>query len=150
MTVIERALPADRPAIEALLASNDLPLDGLALALPLAVVAREGGSVVGSAAVEAYGPAGLLRSVCVSPAVRGTGLGRALVVAAEEAAAAAGVTDLFLLTETAEEWFPRLGYECVTRGEVPEALLASPEFASVCPESSAVMRKRLGAGAGER
>jgi amino-acid N-acetyltransferase len=150
MAAIERAEPADRRAIEALLVSNELPLDGLELALPLAVVARDGNSLAGCAAVEAYGRAGLLRSVVVAESVRGTGVGRALVEAAEALAAEAGVRDLYLLTETAEAWFPRLGYQRVVRADVPAELLASPEFASVCPDSSAVMRKRLGAAAGSR
>ena len=39
MTVIELALEADRPAIESLLVGSGLPLDGLEIALPTAVVA---------------------------------------------------------------------------------------------------------------
>jgi amino-acid N-acetyltransferase len=72
MAAIERAMPADRPAIEALLVSNDLPLDGLEPALPPAVVTRDGASVMGCAAIVAHGTAGLLRSVVVAESVRGT------------------------------------------------------------------------------
>ena len=50
MTSIERATPDDTPAIEALLRANDLPVGGLAQALALAVVVRDGDSVVGCAA----------------------------------------------------------------------------------------------------
>ena len=41
MISIELALDSDRPAIERLLTEGGLPLDGLELALPTAVVARE-------------------------------------------------------------------------------------------------------------
>jgi amino-acid N-acetyltransferase len=143
MMTIERARPGDRPAIEALLAANDLPLDGLELALPTAVVARDGARLAGCAAFEPYGSAGLLRSVCVTADQRGTGLGRMLVAAAEDAAIDAGIRELFLLTDTAADWFPRLGYERTTRDACPADMAASPEFVAACPASAAVLRKLL-------
>ena len=143
MTAIELALEADTTAIEGLLTGSGLPLDGLDLALPTAVVARADDSVVGCAAVERYGRVGLLRSVCVAPDLRGTGLGHELVKAAEELATSRGVTELYLLTETAEKWFPRLGYLPTTRDAVPAALTTSPDFAGACPDSAAVLHKRL-------
>jgi amino-acid N-acetyltransferase len=65
---------------------------------------------------------------------------------AEAFAAESGIETLFLLTETAEEWFPRLGYSASTRGTVPATLAASPEFADECPYSAAVFRKSIAAG----
>jgi amino-acid N-acetyltransferase len=143
LTAIEFALESDRAAIESLLAGSGLPLDGLELALGSAVVARGRGSLVGCAAIEPYGSVGLLRSVCVAPGLRGTGLGGKLVEAAEKLAATRGIGELYLLTETAEGWFPRLGYVRTTRDAVPAALSASAEFAGACPESAAVLHKRL-------
>jgi amino-acid N-acetyltransferase len=143
MIAIEPARPTDREAIEALLRSNDLPTEGLELGLELAVVARAEGRIVGCAMVEPYGSAGLLRSVCVESPLRGTGLGRRLVEAAEEIARDRGVAELFLLTETAAEWFPRLGYRSEVRGSAPAPLQASPEFAGACPVSAALFRKNL-------
>jgi amino-acid N-acetyltransferase len=145
MTEIERARPGDRTGIEALLVASDLPLIGLDLALDTAVVARDRGAVVGCAAVEQYGTAGLLRSVAVTEDLRGTGLGRQLVAEAEAVAAASGVETLFLLTETAAGWFPQLGYSAATRSDVPAALAASPEFTEACPDSAAVFRKVIAA-----
>ncbi|MGD0247582.1 MAG: arsenic resistance N-acetyltransferase ArsN2 [Candidatus Limnocylindrales bacterium] len=146
MTRIEPALDSDRPAIEGLLSEGGLPLDGLEIALRTAVVARDEvgkRAVVGCAAVEPYGSVGLLRSVCVAPDLRGMGLGRGLVDAAESLAASRGITELYLLTETAAAWFPRLGYVPTTRAALPMALAASPEVAGACPQSAAVFHKRL-------
>jgi amino-acid N-acetyltransferase len=143
---IELAHANDRAAIEDLLAANDLPLDGLELAAATAVVARdEDGAreIVGSAAIEPYGSVGLLRSVCVTPHLRGTGLGRRLVAEAEAVATSNGIDELFLLTETAGEWFPRFGYERVSRETAPAPLQASPEFTTACPETALVFRKRI-------
>jgi amino-acid N-acetyltransferase len=120
-----------------------LPLDGLEIALPNAVVARGRDGVVGCAAVEAYGSVGLLRSMCVVSQLRGSGIGRRLVAATEALAASRGIVELWLLTETAEGWFPRLGYVTATRADVPAALMSSPEFTSACPESAAILRKSL-------
>lgn len=143
MISIARARAQDRPAIESLLEANGLPLDGLELALPTALVAREGTSLAGCAAFETYGSAGLLRSVCVASGMRGTGVGRALVAAAEEEARTLGISELFLLTESAADWFPRLGYQRTTREAAPAAMAASPEFSSACPVTAAVLHKRL-------
>jgi amino-acid N-acetyltransferase len=143
VTTIELARDADRTAIEGLLAGAGLPLDGLELALGTAVVARGPEAIEGCAAVEPYGSYGLLRSVCVAVDLRGTGMGHRLVEAAEELAASRGIAELYLLTETAEAWFPRLGYVAATRDQVPAALTGSPEFTDACPQSAAVLRKRL-------
>jgi amino-acid N-acetyltransferase len=143
MTSIERARPSDRTAIETLLVAAGLPLAGLEPALATAVVARESGEVVGCAALEPYGAAGLLRSVCVVEVLRGTGIGQRLVAEVESLAAETGVTTLYLLTETAAEWFARLGYSTVSRGDVPRDLAASPEFTDACPDTAAVYRKLI-------
>lgn len=143
MTAIERAHGPDRTAIESIVAANGLPLDGVQIALHTAVVARGEGGVVGCAAFEPYGSVGLLRSVCVVAHLRGMGLGRKLVGATEQLAAAAGISELFLLTETAEEWFTGLGYVPAARASVPALVMASPEFTSACPDSAAVLHKRL-------
>jgi amino-acid N-acetyltransferase len=143
MVVIERTDDADKPAIVALLKANDLPLDGLEAALRIFVVAREDGDVVGCAGVEPYGTAGLLRSVCVADSRRSTGLGRSLVAEVETLAASAGISELFLLTDTAADWFPRLGYVAAVRDDAPADMAASPEFVTACPVGAAVLRKRL-------
>jgi amino-acid N-acetyltransferase len=49
----------------------------------------------------------------------------------------------FLLTTTAENFFPKLGFERIPRDEVPASVQASVEFQSACPASAVVMRKRL-------
>jgi amino-acid N-acetyltransferase len=141
---VERAVPSDIPAVEALLAAAGLPLEGVAEALTTGVVAREGAEIVGAAAVEPYGRAGLLRSVVVAEARRGTGVGRELVAAAEALARDEGIQELYLLTESAAEWFPRLGYEVVDREQARTAVGTSVEFTMVCATTGIPMRRRLG------
>jgi len=140
---VERAGRADLPAIEALLTAADLPLEGAAAAFTSGVVAREDGRIVAAAAIEPYGRAGLLRSVVVAADRRGTGVGRAIVRAAEALAGELALTELYLLTETAEDWFPRLGYSPVGRAEVPSAVRGSIEFSTLCADTGVAMRRAL-------
>ena len=141
---IDRATPVDEPAIEGLLASAGLPLDGLAEAFEHGVVARDGQGLVGAAAVELYGDSGLLRSVVVDSGHRGVGLGGRLVGEAEGVARAAGVRELYLVTETAADWFPRLGYRLIDLETARAAVGTSVEFTLSCAASGVAMRRRLG------
>ncbi len=146
MISIARAQTVDRTAIESLLEANGLPTVGFEFAAATAVVARAetgAGEILGCAAIEPYGSVGLLRSVCVAPPLRSAGLGRRLVAEAEAIATDLGIGQLYLLTETAGDWFPRLGYELVTREAAPAQLLGSPEFAGACPDSALLLRKIL-------
>jgi amino-acid N-acetyltransferase len=93
--------------------------------------------------LEIYGEAALLRSLVVSAAARTQGLGSALVLHAEEYAAARQVRALYLLTTTAETYFEHRGYKRIDRAEAPPAVKSTREFASLCPSSSAFMIKRL-------
>ncbi|HSK53141.1 MAG TPA: arsenic resistance N-acetyltransferase ArsN2 [Clostridia bacterium] len=140
---IERAGPADRASIEALVTAAGLPLDGVADAFETGLVIRSEGAVVAAAAVEPYGTAGLLRSVVVDPRVRGTGLGRRIVEASERLATELGIRELYLLTETASDWFPRLGYRAVERASLPVAIRNSVEFTSACATTAVAMTRRL-------
>ena len=140
---IRRAAPGDAPAVSALLAGAGLPLDGAVEAFATGLVADLGGSIVGAAAIEPYGNAGLLRSVVVGEALRGSGLGRRLVAEAERLAASLGVHDLYLLTETAVAWFPRLGYEPLARDAAPASIAGSVEFTVSCVDTGVLMRRRL-------
>lgn len=126
-----------------LLVAAELPLSGLEHQFPEAyVVGRLGGRVIGVAGLQQYNCSGLLRSVAVEDRQRGLGLGRALVEECVRAAGAAGLDAVYLLTTGAATWFGRLGFEPVSRETAPAAILASPEFAGVCPSSAECMVAR--------
>ncbi len=137
-------MPDDLPAILGLLDRNDLPRAGLGDHEFLALVARDGASVVGSAAIERYGEAGLLRSVAVDHANRGHGLGAQLVGAALDLARQHGMREVYLLTTTAPGYFPQFGFQPITRDDVAPAVRQSVEFTSACCASALVMRTELG------
>jgi amino-acid N-acetyltransferase len=92
--------------------------------------------------LEIYGDAALLRSLVVSAAARTQGWGAALVLHAEQYAAAHWVHSLYLLTTTAEAYFEHRGYRRIDRSEAPPSIQSTREFSSLCPSSSAFMVKR--------
>jgi amino-acid N-acetyltransferase len=140
---ISAAGPGDYAAVRDLLRANDLPLEGLADHLAHAFVARADGRIVGAAALEIYEGGGLLRSVVVDAAERGSGLARRLVDATLALARARQLPAVYLLTTTAADYFPKLGFVQVTREDVPASVRQSIEFTSACPASATVMARTL-------
>ena len=134
------------PRILELLEVVGLPPDGLANHLSTTLLARRGVRVVGSAALEFYGPAALLRSVAVKRDLRSTGLGRQLTGAALELSRHLDVEEAYLLTERVDLFFPRFGFRPVPRFEVPRSVRSSVEFTSACPASARAMVLDLRAG----
>lgn len=141
--LVRPARQGDLPDLLDLLKTSKLPTDGLADHLATTLVAQAEGTLVGCAAVEIYGTAGLLRSVAVDPARRGTGLGHRLTEAALELALARGVRSVYLLTTTAGDFFPRFGFKKIDRKEMDPALEPSAELRGACPASALAMRAEL-------
>jgi amino-acid N-acetyltransferase len=108
---------------------------GVAEILDSFLVIRDRGIVVAAGVVERHGDDGLLRSVVVEPGSQGLGLGKQIA----SALIASENRDLYLLTETAESFFSRRGFQLIPRNEAPPALRASEEFRCLCPESASFM-----------
>lgn len=126
-----------------LLERSKLPRAGVADHIGSVIVAREGTRIIGCVGLEIYGGAGLLRSVAVDIAHRGLGLGIQLTETALELAKQRGVRTLYLLTETASDFFLRFGFQRITRAEVDPALKGSAEFTGACPDTAVVLRLAL-------
>jgi amino-acid N-acetyltransferase len=140
---IEHARPEDAEAVLRLLAEHHLPPDGLRDHLSTTLVARHDGGIVGSAALEIYDEGALMRSVAVAPGWQGQGLGRQLADAIIGLARERAVPAIYLLTTTADRYFPKFGFEPIARDGVPDTVKVSVEFTSVCPSTAVVMRKVL-------
>lgn len=146
---IEPGIPSMRAAratdvepVHALLRQSRLPVEGIPDSLHGFVVAEDGAVLIGVAGIEPCGVAGehaLLRSVTVAAERRGSGLGRTLVERVIGDADAAGIRALYLLTTTAEHYFPAFGFHSVSRGSVPDDVRVTKEFAGACPASATVM-----------
>lgn len=141
---IETATGTDWPEVVALLAGTGLPFEDLGEggALEVLVVRDDAGRLVGCVGLEGEGSQRLIRSLAVAPALRGHGLGSALLAAAETQARTEGVTTLYLLTLT-PAFFDHRGYHPVARDAVPEAVAASAEFERLCPGDAACLTRAL-------
>lgn len=140
-----QAVPADLPAIEALLVAAALTMAGVADHLTGFLLASDGATVVACAGLEIYGGTALLRSVVVDAAYLNRGVARRLVRAMLERAAAHRVTEVYLLTTTAAEYFRRFGFRPIAREEVAASVQASKEFGDSCCASAQAMRLRVNA-----
>lgn len=140
---VRPATADDLSAVEDLLTLSKLPLDGVKESLSSFVVAERDGKIVGVAGLERCGDYGLLRSAAVDPEWRGRGLGATLVERVILDAESAGLRALYLLTTTAEKYFPAFGFKETTRDAVPDELQGTAEFTSACPSSATVMTLSL-------
>ena len=66
-----------------------------------------------------------------------------LVAALEESALSHGVSELWLLTIDADQWFARHGFKVASRQEAPDSIAHTREFAELCPDDAVLMRKDL-------
>jgi amino-acid N-acetyltransferase len=129
--------------IERLLTLSQLPPEGIEPHLEHFILALSSGEIIGVIGLEAYDRAGLLRSLAVLPEFRSNGIGRALCSRAIAHAHAQNISDLFLLTTTAESFFAKRGFQKINRESSPSHIQASVEFKSLCPESAVCMRIAL-------
>jgi len=107
------------------------------------VVARAGAELCGTAGIEAFGAAALLRSVAVAPAWRGRGIARALCDELLGRARALQVRRVFLLTTDAQRFFHGLGFAVVERDSLPAEIRATAQFRELCPQTAAAMARDL-------
>jgi amino-acid N-acetyltransferase len=143
--LLRSATPQDGQRIQALLADSGLPTSDLEVARPHFVVACLDLEIVGAGALQLADSVALLRSVAVAPPMRGSGVGRQIVQALELQAHIARAHTLVLLTQTAREFFARLGYRVIEREAMPQLIQLTEEFRSLCPASATCMLKNLAA-----
>jgi amino-acid N-acetyltransferase len=138
---VEKASPEDSRAARQLLSDSELPTEGLEDTELWCV--REGSRVIGAAGLEIWGRQGLLRSVAVDRRYRESGVGNALVKHVSKEASAKGLSELYLITETAPRFFERFGFEPFERKKVEGMVLNSVEFRGACSVTAPVMRLTL-------
>ncbi|MGE0549090.1 MAG: arsenic resistance N-acetyltransferase ArsN2 [Kofleriaceae bacterium] len=139
---INPTAPVDMSCVRSLLAASDLPIDDIDDPMIALFGAFVGPSIVGVIGLQACGDLGLLRSLAVAAEHRGRGIARVLCVHVIEQARVRPMTSLWLLTTSARDYFARYAFEAVPRDQAPDAIRATAQFASLCPSSACVMRRR--------
>jgi amino-acid N-acetyltransferase len=142
---IRTANAADLSEIRTLLAANGLPVEDVSTTLikGFLTIRTASGTIVASGGLQRLGSSVLLRSLVVTPELRGTGIARRLVARLEADARALGYDELWLLTTTAERFFGAAGYERASRDDAPADVRSCRQFAVLCPSTAICMRKRL-------
>jgi amino-acid N-acetyltransferase len=136
---LRAAVESDLGAVEQLLVESGLPTTGVSDALCSFIVAESAGRLVGVVGLELCNEHALLRSTAVAADWRDRGLGRQLVERIIAEAESRNIRALYLLTTTAERYFPSFGFVKTTREAVPEPVRQTAEFVSACPASATVM-----------
>jgi amino-acid N-acetyltransferase len=139
MVSYKLALETDMAAIAQLLKINNLPYSDIRKSPIVFVVARKDDCIVGCIDLEMYGNAGLLRSFAVVPSLQNKGIGKELYMMLLDYALQNKVKSIHLLTNTAKDYFSRIGYQVAKRNDAPAEISKSAEFADLCPVSSTYM-----------
>jgi amino-acid N-acetyltransferase len=132
-----------RHQIIALLAIERLPFNDLPKRLDNFFVMLAEDSVIAVAGMEVYERSALLRSVVVKNEYRNQGIATQMVEKVIETASNKQLARIFLLTETAKDYFLNKGFEVISRELVPPQVGRSSEFSTVCPSTATVMLKTL-------
>lgn len=122
-----------------LLRINNLPYEDIKLENNHFVNFYSDGNLIGSGGLEFYPPCALLRSLAVVENQRGKSIGKQIVQDLLERAKQRSINEVYLLTETAHDFFIQRGFVDIQRDQVPEEIKLSSEFRSVCPVSAACM-----------
>jgi amino-acid N-acetyltransferase len=126
-------------AFRSLLKASNLPADDLNFKRDLLVGYYEGDALVGTGGLEIHGNYGLLRSLSVKLGIRGKSVGTTITEYLLNEAKKKKLKAIYLLTETAGNFFRKKGFTDVPREQVPQEVKASSEFSQVCPETAVVM-----------
>lgn len=104
---------------------------------------EENGQTIGVGGLEIFDDLALLRSVALKPALHGKGLGKEIVAQIEKTARNSEIKSLYLLTNTAPDFFSSIGYQQIDRKDFAEPLKQTAQFAGLCPVSAVCMKKAL-------
>ena len=132
-----------RERIVNLLQSLKLPVADLPATLKNFYVAIHNDKLVGAIGLEVFEEYGLLRSLAVEESYRGRGIAGKLVDKIEALANELSIKELYLLTETAADYFQKKGYKKIERSAVVLPIRQSSQFKEVCPVSAVIMTKLI-------
>ena len=104
---------------------------------------RGHGDLVAAGGLEPAGRDALLRSVVVRDSHRGRGFAQRITRHLLRRAERERRRAVYLLTETAGDYFARRGFVPVERSAVPEAITRTRQFAALCPQSASCLRMLL-------
>jgi len=136
---------SDLPQIENLLKRYDLPYEDCNdhIANFLLVEAPDSKRIIATGAFEHYGDVCLLRSIAGEEDSRGKNIGDEIYSALKARAAALGVSEIYLLTQSAEKYFKARGFLKIGREFVPDEIKKTKQYSGLCPSTATVMKVKI-------
>ena len=141
--IIKSASPAAYETVVALLSAAGLPTEDLRKDLTNFWIAEANDKAIGVIGMDLFTPYALLRSMTVVPEYRSNGIASRLVEQVEQHAKNQGLSELYLITNTAESYFSKKGFHAISKDAVPATVASSAEMNGLCPTSSVIMRKSI-------
>lgn len=141
-TLLEVNSENDLTYFKQLLESNKLPVSDLNPGIKKFLFIEEGNGI-GTGGLEIFGHLGLVRSISVADGQKGRGYGQKISNELESVAQNLGIKELYLLTNTAKDFFKKLNYQVIDRNEVPQLIRETQQFSSICPSSAIIMMKKI-------
>lgn len=139
---IRSAQLGDQEDIASLLSGFMLPLEGLENTR-IWVLQEDSGNIIGTVGLEVWGKNGLLRSVAVKKNWQNRGCGTCLINHVVDEARKNEISDLFLLTQTAQSFFRKMGFRKIESSRVAGSIKDSAEFKGACPKTATLMCLKL-------
>ena len=133
----------DLKQIQDLLHSVELPADDCADHLQNFFVFEEPAGIVAVGGLEVCGTFGLVRSIAVAPSHRSSGLAKQVIRFIEDRALSLNINQIYLLTESATEYFHRQGFTVLERSDIPDPIRQTRQYTELCPASAQVMFRKL-------
>jgi amino-acid N-acetyltransferase len=132
--------PEELESFKALLKDCKLPFEDLELGNNVLLgYYNPEGRLVASGGFEFYGTSALLRSLAVAENYRSQEIGKQILNDLFALAKQSNIRSIYLLTETAHSYFLKKGFVDTPRDQVPQLVMKSTEFSSVCPVSAKCM-----------
>lgn len=140
---INHAQTKDFEPIINLLHQYNLVIQDINLSRQYFIVLNDGDKTCACGAIEFYQPYGLIRSVAVTPDNAKRGYASKIISKLEKVASSNEITELYLLTETAESFFTKLGFKKIDRELAPDTIKQTNQFSELCPMTATVMTKPI-------
>lgn len=129
----------DLAEIKELLIATSLPTFGVDVNVNHFIVAASG-RIMGVVGAHYSETKALLRSFAVSSKLRKSGIGTTLIKQIKKQLEIQNIEEVYLLTDTAQEYFKRLGFYEISRDQMPAPLLKGSGLDQACPCTSHCMK----------
>ena len=137
------AVVQDIGQIENVLKKYNLPVNDILEYIDNFIVSEKENKIIGVGGYETLGEIALIRSIAVAQEYRGKSVGVNIYNLLERKIQDIGIKEVYLLTETATDYFRKLGFTIKERTSIPKVVTQTKQFKELCPSTAVVMFNKL-------